>query len=177
MATPVSSAHRADPQAKDLQLLDDFYRTYYQQLAAYVRRQQDSAEVEDVVQDVFERLARTAAGPGVRQPRAYLYETARHVIADRYRRRYTEGRAHDALQETDTDAEPSPEVILEGRTSLTAVFHAIIGLPEAKCLAFLLARFDELTVREISELLGTPRSTVQDHLHEAMQACRQAALA
>lgn len=174
MPPSTSSVRAAEPQPNDVEL-GALYRTYHQQLTAYVRRQQDGAEVEDVVQDVFERLAKTVAGPGVRQPRAYLYETARHVIADRYRRHYTECRVRGALLAIDAEAEPSPDEILTGQSSLTAVFHAIIGLPEAKCLAFLLARFDDLTVREISELLGIPRSTVQLHLQEATQICREAA--
>lgn len=172
-AAPLMQTSRLGTECPELNHL---YRTYAGALTAYVRRQQrDGSDAEDVVQEVFERLARMAPRPHLRQPRAYLYETARRVITDRYRRRCAESRAQARPGALEPPPEFSPEQLLEDRRSLTNAYHAIIHQSEVRCLVFLLARFDGMTVREISARLGIPRSTVQDHIQEVTQACRRAA--
>ncbi|HEY4545551.1 MAG TPA: RNA polymerase sigma factor [Pedomonas sp.] len=154
--------------------LSNLYRMHYRKLTAYVRKQRDNFDAEDIVQDAYVRLVHPHAPSEIRRPSTYLYATARHLIADRDRRQYLESSACAALYSMKAVLEFAPDDLLEQRSRLVAVFHAIIRLPEEKCLAFLLARFDETNVREISGFLKIPRSTVQDYIHDVMQACQRA---
>src|SRR5262245_31730521 len=74
------------------------------------RRVRDSAEVEDLVQEVFTRIVARGEGQPVENLSGYVFQTAASVLADRARRRSVrQAQAHvafDPERHGDQDIDP-----------------------------------------------------------------------
>lgn len=134
-----------------------------------------SHEAEDVLQEMFVRLAAESVGP-VGQPRAYLYRMAENRLL---LHRRTEGR-RAAREEHWVDAnlgdppfvvtEPSAEQRLIAQQQL-ALFRSVIeGLPERTGYIFRRFRLDNETQPHIASELGISVSAVEKHLARAYGA-------
>lgn len=67
--------------------LDDLARSYYAPLAAFFRkRTRSTLEVEDLVQQVFLRLAQIRDLPEMHNPEGYIFQTAANTLKDHLRR-------------------------------------------------------------------------------------------
>ncbi len=130
-------------------------------------RRARTVDVEDMVQDVFLRLANRADIETIEQPERYLFTTANSVLKDRHRRGVT--RAADAhVPITDTvEAGFSPERIALGQESVALLIRALLELPERTRTAFVLYHFDEFSHAQIGCQLGMAVSTVEKHMARA----------
>jgi RNA polymerase sigma-70 factor (ECF subfamily) len=137
----------------------------------FQRRVRETADVEDLVQEVFTRIvARNDARP-VGNLGGYVFQTAASVLADRGRRRSS--RQADAHQEFDPvhhgDDELDPERVLSGKQSLRAATAALLSLPERTRTIFILHRLEGYKHREIAEQLGISVSAVEKQIIRAVQ--------
>ncbi len=173
MTSSASGASRTKvrPYASDLALL---CRRHRKPVMDFIRRHQSALEIEDLAQDVFEQLVKRSQATAINHPRAYLYATAKQRIMETDRQHRALNRALAALDPADDAQAFTPTEILDARDRLTDVFHAIIHLPQTQCLAFLMARFDDLTARDIAQRLILPRSRVQEKITDATRICRMA---
>ena len=158
-----------DPPA--LSLLRDA-ALYREALARYFRsRSRDPAEVEDLVQEVFMRVAARDADLSIGNLAAYLFQTAASVLADRHRRATVrQANSHvefDADRHSDHDFDAAR--ILEGRETLNAVVDALLTLPERTRTIFILRRLEGYAYKEIAALLGISVSAVEKHMVRAVQ--------
>jgi RNA polymerase sigma-70 factor (ECF subfamily) len=111
-------------------------------------------DADDVVQDVFVKLASTGARlAGVGRPRAYLLSIAHRAAVDRLRKRRA---VADADPATFLEAPPfSPERALDA----ARVSSALARLAGPQREAIWLHHFAELTFREIGQVTGVPLFT------------------
>lgn len=121
-----------------------------------LRSTRDSAEAEDVVQEVFLRLAREAgAGRAPDQLRAWLYRVATNLTTSRFRRRRVARNWLDRLsagrQEPETAA--SPEERLIGQERFAQMERALETISRDARAALLLAA-QGFSGREIAQTLG-----------------------
>src|SRR5687767_12946965 len=59
------------------------FRKYAPELHRYLlRRIRGSAEVADLTQEIFERFSRVTLADSLRNPQAYLFRIASHVVSD-----------------------------------------------------------------------------------------------
>jgi RNA polymerase sigma-70 factor (ECF subfamily) len=66
--------------------LDSLARRYYAPLASFFRkRTRNAPEVQDLVQQVFLRLAQSRELGEIRNPDAYIFQTAANTLRDHYR--------------------------------------------------------------------------------------------
>lgn len=136
---------------------------------ARVRR---GADIEDLVQEVFLRLARRTGETPVEAPEGYVFAIASSVLADNYRR--TARQLPAAPGEVDGPTRPglaeerSPERVLLGQEELAAMERALRELPERTRFAFLLNRYEELSYQEIARRLGVSVSAVEKHMMRAL---------
>jgi RNA polymerase sigma-70 factor (ECF subfamily) len=138
----------------------------------------DAARAEELAQDVFLKLHRTAGRyrPEARF-RTYLYRIAsNHCLNELRRREYGAHHARDAggREPADPDALPAdaatPEQAAEGAALATAVQALLDGLPAKQRAAFVLCRFEGLSYEEIAEALETTVSAVKSLVHRATVA-------
>ena len=153
--------------AKDLDDLADRYRAPLTRF--FKRRMSGSADGEDLVQEVFVRLARMTDLDQVRNLDGYVFQVAANLLRDHRRREATRGGPPSDL---DLDALPeetgfSPERVLIGKDALQRLVAALYELPEKTRMIFTLYHLEAVRQVEIARQLGMPVSTVEKHLSRA----------
>jgi RNA polymerase sigma factor (sigma-70 family) len=147
---------------------------YEQPLLRYAARITGDMEVaRDVVQDTFLKLC-TAERPRVDDHlAAWLYTVCRNRALDV---RKKEGRM-DALTDVQAAAQPSrepaPSVAAERHEAHELVLDALGTLPEKQQEAFRLKFQDELTYREISQVMGVSLGKVSSLIGASLDTIRQ----
>lgn len=141
----------------------------------FLRARGAGDEAEDILQDVWLRIARSRSGP-VAAPMAYLYRTANSVMIDRYRaarqarRRERDWAEMGAGPEPAVSDTPSVERTIAGRQYADAVARVLAGLPQRAAAIFRRHRVDGLAQRAIAEELGVSVSTVESDLRSVYRA-------
>lgn len=108
----------------------------------------------------------------VRSPKAYLFRIALNIAADRRRaekRRLTSDEV-DALLDIPDDR-PDAARVIEDRSEVNLLRHAIAELPERRRRVLTLSRIDGMPNREIAVLLGVTVRTVETDLKQAVEHC------
>lgn len=135
------------------------------------RKLGDNADVEDMVQDVFLRIASRDGADTIEHLDGYVLRTASNVLTDRIRRR--SARRADFHVAFDADVHGGAELdagrIFSGKEDLQAAVTALLRLPERTRSVFLLKRLEGLKVRDIASRLGLSVSAVEKHLVRAVR--------
>ena len=123
-------------------------------------------ERDDIRQETYARVYEAAAKTRPQTPKAFLFATVRHLMADRIRRERVvsikAGGENDYLN-VFVD-EISPERQVSANEELTRLARAFDRLPP-KCREVVwLRRVKGLSQREIGEKLGLKQKTVEKHL-------------
>ena len=156
----------AEREARFAALVERQSRFVYRVSYAVVRNPHDA---EDAVQETFLRLYRSGAWEGMRNERAFLARTAWRVAVNRLPKvRYEElspGLSSDHTQ--------GPEDAL-----ITADWNAIVhrlvdALPEDLRQPLALSTVEELTSREIAQVMGIAEGTVRTRLMRARRILKQ----
>lgn len=132
----------------------------------------------DLSHDTFVRIlaSRDALGE-MREPRAFLTTTARHLIIDRARRRQLEDAYLRELAltiEMMEQCQQSPEQILVTLEALEQIAFVLDGLALNAQQAFLLYFLEGLRQSEIASRLGVSERMVRKHLMNALMHCNHA---
>lgn len=61
----------------------------------------------------------------------------------------------------------NPDTILENKNRIEILLNALSTLPESQRVAFTLSKYDELSYKEIAEILGTTIPSVESLIHRA----------
>ena len=141
----------------------------------FLRRVNSPSDAEDLVQEVFARLAQMETLAEVDSPRAYIFQVAVNLLKDRARR--ADAR-RNAFHEPFDDAfhgedHRSPEDALLARDDLRRLGAALRKLPQKTQQVFFLHRFDGLKYREIAAAMGLSVSTVEKHMITALAEITQ----
>lgn len=123
-------------------------------------------EVSDLRQEAYTRVYEAAMTSRPFQAKAFLFSTARHLMADRVRRERIV--SIQAAGESDflnvLVDEQSPEQWMSTRQDLARLAHAFDRLP-SKCREVVwLRRVQELPQREVAQRLGLAEKTVEKHV-------------
>ncbi|WP_156842137.1 RNA polymerase sigma factor [Novosphingobium aquimarinum] len=135
-------------------------------------RQCDPAEVDDLLQDMYVKLSNAHTGP-VKNPRAYLYETANNLLHDhrRGRRRQQARDDHWARNQIGPDLEkdvrPSPEESAIARDELERVNAEIALMPNRTAQILKMYRLEGHSQKAIANCLNLSLSAVEKHLQRA----------
>ena len=126
----------------------------------------NAADAEDVVQDTFLKLYRTGAWRRMREERAFLARSAWRLAVDRLpKRRIASERPEPAIA--------SHEQGVIDRDLHATVHRLMDALPEELRQPLALSAVDELSSREIAEVMGIPEGTVRTRLMRARQILRE----
>lgn len=147
------------------------YRQHADRLKRYIRlRVQSADEVEDIVQTIFLELCRPGALEKVEKDvDAYLFGTARHVIAQHFKRKQ---RGH--VSSWDESREPvSPPAESNSPACDVERIHALLKrLPPKACEALRLRYLDGLTSKEAATVAGCSEHTLYVRLYRAIRSLR-----
>lgn len=157
-------------------------------LAAYLERRADlvrfftlrlksAAAAEDLVQDIYVRLATVDPGVDVRNAAGYLYRLGSNLMLDRIRgERRTAARDHEwreshrTLRGPDEVSEdPAADDAVAARQRLAAIVAVLRDLPDQTQRVFRMHKFDGLSHAEVAAALGISRSAVEKHCMAALK--------
>jgi RNA polymerase sigma-70 factor (ECF subfamily) len=148
--------------------LEAVYRAQAPGLVRFFRaRFRGVEDPDDMVQEVFMRLARSKTFPDVRDPQAYLSRTLRNFLIDRKRRRDT---SPDFVPLDGVEPALPPEQAhgIEVAQMQARYRAAVDALPPRTREVFVMHRGQELSVKIIAERLEISSRTVEWHLAQAI---------
>lgn len=129
------------------------------------------SEAEDLVQEVFLRLADGARIESVEHMQAYLFKTAANLLRDRQRRLSARAsQAHEPYEDEVHGAANgafTPERVLLGTQATQQLVAALQELPERTRNVWVLYHVDDLSHAVIARQLDLAISTIEKHLHRA----------
>ncbi|WP_447726139.1 RNA polymerase sigma factor [Sphingomonas koreensis] len=131
-----------------------------------------AADVEDIVQECYCRLAQLGDVAHVTMPRAYLFTMARN-LAQRQRQRARVVRIEALAETADTgwESDPlSPERFVAARQELERVQTALSTLPERARQIFLMRKVEGLTQKEIATAMGVSEAVVENDASRSLRA-------
>jgi RNA polymerase sigma factor (sigma-70 family) len=137
----------------------------------FERRIGRHSETEDLVQEVFLRLADGARLESVEHMEAYLFTAAANLLRDRQRR--LSARASDAHEPYEdevhggADDRSTPERALSVTQAMQQLAATLQELPERTRNVWVLYHLDDLSQADIARQLGIAISTIEKHLHRA----------
>lgn len=170
---------------EDEAVLRRFYREHVAAVYRFVlcRLDQDHAEAEDVVSQVFYQAFRDIERyDGGHAPGAWLQGIARHRVLDALRQKNRRETLERVMREdaagarSGPDREPTvlPETALEKEETKRAVEWALTALPAEYAQALRLHYVDDLPVKEIAEQLGLTFKAAEARLLRSREAFRRA---
>ena len=143
----------------------------------FSQRLRSAAAAEDLVQDIYVRLAAQDGGVVIHNPVGYLYRLGSNLMLDRLR-----GERRAAVREsawldsnsTRVGLEPvaedsGAEHAIVAKQRLEAVIAALRELPDQTQRVFRMHKFDGMSHPEVAEALGISRSAVEKHVMAALK--------
>jgi len=137
-------------------------------LVLYARQWVDVASAEDLVQEVFLRLMSQRRAP--EHLRGWLFRSVRNAVVSRWRRRTRRARRERQAAE---NHRAWFETAGASSDATDAVQSALAALPEAQREVVVLRLWGKLTLREISDIVGRPISTLSDQYQAALAAVKR----
>ncbi|MGE5500682.1 MAG: RNA polymerase sigma factor [Ignavibacteriales bacterium] len=144
-------------------------------MSFFLRRVRDGAEAEDLTQEVFAKLLTAAARGEIEDVDALVFVTAGNLLKDRGRK--AARRAHASAGAIDPALvreltrefveDRDPERVLLARESFAAVLAALDELNQRTRDIYVLFRLENMKQKEIAELFGIARSTVEKEVMKA----------
>jgi RNA polymerase sigma factor (sigma-70 family) len=137
----------------------------------FERRIGRQADIDDLVQEVFLRLASSGRIERVEEPEAYLFRTAMNLLHDRQRRLAARSaEVHEPYDEAihgSARTTPTPERELLGGQDIQQLIAALYELQARTRDIWALYHLEDLAQAEIAVRLGVTVSTVEKHMSRA----------
>lgn len=159
--------------------LTDMEQTHGRQLRRFLsaRMRGAAADVADLTQEIFLRLLRIENHEAIRNPQAYLYTVASHVLHQYSLRRAAAPEKMAPLQvvlELQSAAmAPDPADQLETEQRLEKVSRALEALSPRAYATLVMYRCEGLTLQQIGDRLGVSAPMARKYLLRAISFCDQ----
>lgn len=135
------------------------------------------ADSDDLLQELYLKVAGLDPETEVRDPRAYLYRLASNLVMDRHRstrRASVRDSAwrlanHATIAAQDIADVPSAEAVVAGRERLAMLVSALSALPPKTQSIFRMHKFDGHSYADVATQLGISRSSVEKHMMDALK--------
>nr|WP_316629449.1 sigma-70 family RNA polymerase sigma factor [uncultured Brevundimonas sp.] len=133
---------------------------------ALKRRAPAGFEVDDIVQDIYARLAGLSSVDHIHNPRSYMFRMASGVMMDYVRhQKVVPIHGVDDLDATGAmSSDPSPESVVMYRDQLNRLADIFAQLPPRVAEVFRLRRIEGLSQKEVSHRLGISESTIEKRM-------------
>jgi len=134
----------------------------------------NSYDAEDAVQETFLKLYRNSGWKQAENERAYLARVAWRIAVDHKRRSSSTAKSADTVTLDEVaSSHPGPDESVSEANQRAMVHVLVDSLAEELRVPLVLSAFEELSSREIGEVLGIPEGTVRTRLQRARQILRQ----
>lgn len=145
-------------------------------LARLVRGIVPPKEVEDIVQETYVRVCQVERRAGIREPRSFLFRTARNLALDHLKRsesRLTAGvDVIDDVIAVDIGLQSDATYAQVASDEEFVLFcEAVRHLPKQCRRAFILKKVYGYSLKEIAAEMGIGQPTVESHIVAGMKRC------
>jgi RNA polymerase sigma-70 factor (ECF subfamily) len=157
----------------------DFVATVEQKYGRALRRflsmrlRHASADAADIFQEIFLRLLRVKDPEAIRNPQAYLYTVASHVLHQYALGKSAEPQTLDPLEDLQPDELQDPAMEVELQQRITDLARALEKLSPRVCATLVMYRCEGMTLEEIGKRLGVSRPMARKYLTRALAFCSQ----
>ena len=153
-------------------LFQDFYPSLCRFLECLLGGRASLAQ--DLAQESFLQLHRTAWGTlPAGEARFWLYRVARNMAINEFRKSNTRYRLFDRVAEAMRPRTRNPEQEYETQEQQTLVLEMLQTLPEDQRTALLLREQEQLSYREIGQVLNVSESKVKVDIFRARASLRE----
>ncbi len=168
MVKIISAAQRYERWA-----LEELYNQYADKLFRFLLLRVGSrAEAEDLVAMAFERVLQridTFKGTSVASFSAWIYQVARNLLVDHYRRKQKMDISPlESHQATIADKAPGPHRHVESSETAQSLYTAISSLTPIQQQVVILKFFEGMTNAEIAAVVGKSEGAVKSLQHRAL---------
>jgi RNA polymerase sigma factor (sigma-70 family) len=144
-------------------------------------RTHSMAAAEDLVQELYLKVAAAEAPAEVRSPVALIYRMAANLLVDHVRsaqrgsRRDAEWRLDNrtVLGGEDVVAEPAADEALVAKERVRQLAEAVAALPPQMGRAFRLHKLEGLSQAETAQAMGVSRKMIEQHIQAAIRHLAQ----
>lgn len=149
--------------------------TYLEKRPALVRffaaRLKSVGAAEDLVQELYLKLAALDPAEEIDNPSAFLYRAAHNLMLDRQRQERRTNLRDGAWQETEAlrAGEPAVDDALAARRRLARLAAIVEEMPEKMRQAFRLHKLDGLSHAETARNMSVSVSAVEKHISAALK--------
>lgn len=131
-----------------------------------------AADAPDLFQEIFVRLLQAKDPETIRNPQAYLYTIAGHVLQQFTQRRASAAEVGNPSSELpSTAADPADEADLQQQ--LAQIGHALEAFSPRAYATLVMYRCEGLTLAEIGKRLGVSTQMARKYLMRAIVFCDQ----
>jgi len=174
MATIITAVARSIPNRKDF--LADAYDKYADSLKGYLMRTVSEVDAEDLMHDVYVRMAGHRGLITIDNLQAFMFTVATNLLRDRWRRANA---LHTPVLVNIDDFElaagaDDPAEVARWQESLESVSEAFEKIPRESRHAFTLSRSGGCSYAEIAEQLEVSVSMIEKHISSVLCRLRQA---
>jgi len=152
--------------------LQGFLVYYDELLGTWMRKLGNRHDAEDVAQEAVLRVLESGQAR-IGEPRAYLFETARNLATDAYRRHAGHEFVGMEAVELRPATEGDPDAALRAARMADALEAALAELPLKCRQVFVWQRVQGLSQAEIAQRLGLTKNMVEKHMIRAMRHVRE----
>ena len=156
----------------------DAFRRFYADILYFLRKRTDNAsDAADMTQDVFTQWLDYRDRAKVEQPRAFLFQMARNLLRDHWRKQKVRHTVHAGHADRDTepiaDEQNDPMVAALRLQRLEQLKEVLAELSPRRREALMLHRFEGLSQAQIAERMGISTSMVEKHIAFALLHCKR----
>ncbi|KPN92339.1 RNA polymerase sigma factor [Pseudomonas nunensis] len=155
----------------------DSFRRFYGDILHYLRKRTDNpSDAADMTQDVFTQWLDYGDRAKVEQPRAFLFQMARNLLRDHWRRqkvRHIVQAHHEEDPEPVSEDQHDPLAGAQRLQRLEQLKGVLAELSPRRREALMLHRFEGLSQAQIAERMGISLSMVEKHIAFALLHCKQ----
>ena len=136
----------------------------------FARKTSDHELIKELTQRTFMRcLDKVSTFEGRSSFSSFIYGIAHHILLEYFREQRRSERSIPISETPVADLDPSPFSIVERKSERKLIIHALRRLPLQMQIIAELYFFEELSGREIGEVLGVSEGTVRGRI----RSCRK----
>jgi len=158
------------------------YQNYHKLLKSYFRRHRvNENDVDDLLHDVFIKLMRATRNDEVLFSKPYLFTTAYTVMVDHFNKQKNTHNHHvhienagfeEVVMHASNAAVNSPEEHYEAEKLHKMIQYCLGKLSPVQREVFYLCKFDNYSLREVSERRGVSVSSTERSLYKGIAALK-----
>lgn len=150
------------------QVVHDLLACYAELRRHLMHQLRNADDAADIAQTTFlQAYSHALAGP-ISNPRALLFQTARHLCIDQFRRQSIEVAVLDAWFARSEPLAPSAERVVAARQELRQFIERVERMPPLRREVFVRVRVHEQTHREVAAALGLTAAAIEKHIARAV---------